>query len=199
MPFADNAKNAMLDHLATLAVFVSLHTAWSATGTNEVTGGSPAYARKAITWNAASAGTMDSSAAPVFDVPASTTVEYKGYFSLVTGGTFYGMSPVGASNVNVVEGESTDNKLYARAHGYSNDDRVAFFGPNIPTGLTEGTLYHVVNATTDDFQVSTSQGGAAVTISAAGVAVASNGVPETFGGQGTFTLTDADIDLNLVT
>lgn len=91
MALVNAAKNAMLDELATVAVFVSLHTADpGTTGTNEVTGGSPAYARKAITWNAASAGALDSSNAPVFDVPAGTTITHVGLWSASSGGTFYG-------------------------------------------------------------------------------------------------------------
>jgi hypothetical protein len=91
MPLNDTAKHVMLNHLGTLAVFASLHTADpGATGTNEVTGGSPAYARKAITWNAAASGNLDNNANPVFDVPAGTTVTHVGLWSAVTGGTFYG-------------------------------------------------------------------------------------------------------------
>lgn len=45
------SKNSMLDHLGTLVGFASLHTADPGTsGTSEVAGGAPAYARKAITW-----------------------------------------------------------------------------------------------------------------------------------------------------
>jgi hypothetical protein len=91
MALNDNAKNVMLDALAGVAVFVSLHSAApDATGSNEISGGSPAYARKAITWNAASAGALDDSNAPVFDVPAGTTITHVGLWSLATGGTFYG-------------------------------------------------------------------------------------------------------------
>ena len=91
MPLNDTSKNLMLDALAAVAVYASLHTADpGASGTNEVTGGSPAYARKAITWNAAASGALDDSNQPVFDVPASTTVAYVGLWSLVTAGTFYG-------------------------------------------------------------------------------------------------------------
>jgi len=95
MPYSSNAKNSMLDHLGTEAVFVSLHiTDPGDTGTGEVTGGSPAYARKAITWNAAAAGAMDDSNVPVFDVPAGTHVNYVGLWSLVTGGVWYGSDVV---------------------------------------------------------------------------------------------------------
>jgi hypothetical protein len=95
MPYSILGKNAMLNALGALAVYVSLHTADPGeNGSNEVTGGSPAYARKAITWNAAGNGTMDDSNVPVFDVPAGTTVSYVGFWSAVTTGIFYGSADV---------------------------------------------------------------------------------------------------------
>jgi hypothetical protein len=91
MALNSTALNAMLDNLGTLVAYVSLHTDAVGGGTgNEVTGGSPAYARKAITWSSAAAGSKASSNSPVFDVPAGTTVRRVGFFSLVTGGTYYG-------------------------------------------------------------------------------------------------------------
>lgn len=84
-----NGKNLLLDALAA-ADYISLHTADPGlTGANEVTGGSPAYARKALTWSSAANGTKSISNQPVFDVPA-TTVAYVGLWSAVTGGTYYG-------------------------------------------------------------------------------------------------------------
>jgi hypothetical protein len=92
--YSDNGKNVMLDALGAVAVWASLHTADpGAGGANEVTGGTPAYARKAITWNAAAAGVLDSSNQPVFDVPACT-VAYVGFFSAAAAGTFYGSGDV---------------------------------------------------------------------------------------------------------
>lgn len=87
----DNGKNVALDGLGAVAVFASLHTATpNSSGSNEVSGGSPAYARKALTWSAAATGSKATSNTPVFDVPAGTTVAFVGMWSLVTGGTFYG-------------------------------------------------------------------------------------------------------------
>lgn len=95
MPYSTLGKNAMLNALGALAVFASLHTADPGdSGINEVSGGSPAYAREAITWNPASGGSMDDSNVPVFDVPAATTVSYVGFWSLVSGGVFYGSANV---------------------------------------------------------------------------------------------------------
>jgi hypothetical protein len=84
----------MLNALAALAVKVSLHTADPGeNGSNEVTGGSPAYARQSITWNAAANGSMDDSNVPVFDVPAGTTVSYVGFWNSA-GSVFYGSANV---------------------------------------------------------------------------------------------------------
>ena len=63
--------------VATASTYISLHTADpTTTGGSEATGGSPAYARKLVTWNAAtfSAGieTVTSAVSATFDVPAGT-------------------------------------------------------------------------------------------------------------------------------
>jgi hypothetical protein len=91
----NTAKNLMLDALGAVAVFASLHTADpGTTGTSEVSGGSPAYARKAITWNAASGADLDNNANPTFDVPAGTTVTHFGLWSAASAGTFYGSGDI---------------------------------------------------------------------------------------------------------
>ncbi len=58
----------------------------------EITGGSPAYARIAIAWNAAALGTMDDSTnGAAFDCPAGAVVNWVGYFSALTNGTLYAL------------------------------------------------------------------------------------------------------------
>lgn len=91
MPYTTSAKNAMLNSLSIGTA--SLHSADPGqTGANEISGGSPAYARKTIAFNAASGGVMGQSATdPVFDVPAGATVAYVGYWS---GSTFIGSDAV---------------------------------------------------------------------------------------------------------
>lgn len=105
MPYTSDAKHRMLNHLAgntatsTAITHAALHTAVPSTGTpNEVTGGSPAYARKAVTFEAAAgtelAGSLDVTAQPVFDVPAGTTVTHVGFWTAVTGGTLMAYADV---------------------------------------------------------------------------------------------------------
>lgn len=106
MGLSNNGKNVMLDALGAVAVWASLHTADpGTTGASEVTGGSPAYARKAITWNAASGGALDNNANPTFDVPAGVTVSHYGLWSAVSGGTFYGGNALSASESFTGQGQ----------------------------------------------------------------------------------------------
>jgi len=68
--------------------YVSLHTADpGTTGASEVTGGT--YARVAVTWNAASGGSVSNSGALSINLPASTTASYFGVWSATTSGTYY--------------------------------------------------------------------------------------------------------------
>lgn len=61
-------------------------TAPGATAGTEVTGGSPAYARKPISWSAPSNGVM--TATVTFDVPAGTTVVGAGVHDALTAGNY---------------------------------------------------------------------------------------------------------------
>jgi len=64
----------------------------------EVTGGTPAYSRETIAFNAASGGQITHSSQPAFDVPPGTTVTHVGFFSADTGGTYFGMASVTSEN-----------------------------------------------------------------------------------------------------
>lgn len=80
--------NAVADHGGSLITHIALV---DETGT-EISGGSPAYARQAVTWTSASDGTINPNADLVFDVPPSTTIGgWRGY-SASSGGTNYGGS-----------------------------------------------------------------------------------------------------------
>lgn len=79
----------------------------------EVTGGSPAYARKAMAWNAATQGTIDDSTPPVFDVPAGT-VSYVGFTSHVS---------TALSTANILRGiQDVADEVYAAQGTYTLTD-----------------------------------------------------------------------------
>lgn len=188
-----------LDEAATNgAKYASLHTAYSATGTNEVTGGSPAYARKALTWDAAASSAKALNANITFDVPASTTVQFVGFWDAVTAGNFLGMVPLGsgAPKQFVMPDPTTDEIYYSIAHGLADTNQIVLFGASVPTGATVGTLYYVISAATNSFKVSATSGGASLNVSAAGEGHVQRCIPETFGAQGTLILLAASTSLN---
>lgn len=203
MPFNDVSKNAMLDaldesatqitHIAAFTV-ADLGTGTNATGT-EATGGSPAYARAAVTWGAAATGTKANTGALTIDVPAGT-YGFLGFFNASTGntGNFRGYAPMGGASALKGFASSdiiANDALWSAAHGMANGDRVMLFNvfaESLPTGLTEGTIYYVVGSATDSFQVSLTLGGAAVNITATGEAFWQRVVPETFASQGQITV-----------
>lgn len=71
------------------------YTAVTAVGLVELSGGAPAYARKAIAFNAAAAGSIDDSTnGATLDIPAGAAVDFLGLFSALTAGTAFVVQPV---------------------------------------------------------------------------------------------------------
>ena len=77
------------------------------------------------------------------------------------------------------------------AHGYSNGQQVVIYdvqAAGLVTGFTEGTVYFVVAASTDTFQLSATSGGSAITTTSDFECVVQRCIPETYGSQGTLTI-----------
>ena len=71
-----------------------------------------------------------------------------------------GLAPITGATI-----EADDDKITSTAHGLANDTDIVFTSLTGGAGLTADTVtYWVINATTDDFQVSTTRGGSAVDI-----------------------------------
>lgn len=190
------AKNTMLDALPLYSL--SLHTAYSATGASEVTGGSPAYVRKNVTLAAASGGSKALSSAPVFDVPAAATVRFVGFWGAGSPESFLGMVALGGSEQEIISVDLSTDTFTVLAHGFVDTDTIVFYNGTVPTGLTEGTTYYVRDKTTDTFKVAATSGGSAIDITAVptGQCVVSKIVAEAFGSQGTQTISSGSISLN---
>jgi len=88
-------KNILSDAYKGSAAYLSAFTAMGSAGSagTEVSGGSPAYARKALSWGSSSGGVVSASQV-TFDIPASTTVVGVGVHSAVTAGTYYDKTTV---------------------------------------------------------------------------------------------------------
>jgi hypothetical protein len=217
MPFNTAALNVMLDALdesVTQITHIAIHQLTVApgsdgtpgTGTNattanspEATGGSPAYARLAVTWGAAASGQKTGSSGTLtFDVPAGTYAFF-GLYNASSGNTnnYRGFIPFGGASAlkdfASVDPTVANDQFFCIGHGMSNGDRVILspvYGETIPTGLTEGAVYFVVSAAANTFKVSNTSGGAAVDITATGGGQVSwqRVVPEVFAAQGQITV-----------
>lgn len=205
MPFNDLGKNKALDGLDESVSGAVTHIGIGnltdpGTGTNyagtEATGGSPAYARQAVTWGAASGGQKSNSGALTFDVPAGSYA-FLLLFNASTGNTnnYLGYLPINGSIKGFFSVDTTlsNDQLFSVAHGLADGDRVQLFNvfsESLPTGLTEGALYYVVSSATNTFKVSTTLGGSAVDITAiaGGEGFFQKVIPEVFGSQGQITV-----------
>jgi hypothetical protein len=83
--------DALANHGATLITHIALFD-----GAAEITGGSPAYARQAVSWTAASNGLIRPTVDETFDIPAGATVDGWRGFTALSGGTDYDGAPLTA-------------------------------------------------------------------------------------------------------
>jgi hypothetical protein len=82
-------KNIISDAYKAAATYGSVYTtAPGASQGTEPSGGSPAFARKALSWGSSSGGVV-STTGTVFDIPSGTTIVGAGVHSAVTAGTYY--------------------------------------------------------------------------------------------------------------
>lgn len=80
-------KNALADYFGSIATHGAVYTTNpGASAGTEPTGGTPAYARKVLTWTAAVDGVITASA--TFDIPAATTIVGTGVHTALTGGNY---------------------------------------------------------------------------------------------------------------
>lgn len=216
MPLNDTAIHLALDALdesATSGVkFIGIHTltdpgTGATANAGEATGGSPAYARVAVTFGAAASRLKSNTGALTIDVPAGTY----GFFTMWNASTgnsgtqYLGHIPFGGASAIKgffsVDTTLTNDQFLSPGHGMSNTDRVMLFdvfGTALPTGVAEGTIYYVVSAATDTFKVSTTSGGAAVDLTGVGGGEGffQRVIPETFGSQGQITAAIAALVLD---
>lgn len=197
MPFAAYATDYMLSQLtANHGGYLSLHSAYSSSGANELTGGSPAYARVAVSaWGSASAGSIATATiASAFNVPAGSTIWGVGVWDASTSGNFAGMGPNGgAAQYPFTCPAASPGVFTAVGSSYTNGTAVVIFpslpsGSSVPTGFTAGTIYYVVSASGATFELSATSGGSAINASGAGSGLVQAITTESYGAQGTFTV-----------
>jgi len=90
----DASKNAMLTAWKPLYPYIGLLNDSDV----ELSGGTPAYARKAAAWTVPTTGSIAIGGPLTFDIPAGAVVSKVAYFSAITGGTQGGVFDSGPIN-----------------------------------------------------------------------------------------------------
>jgi hypothetical protein len=172
---ADNAAASPLTNL-----YASLMSAWPGVGgdqsTNEIS--YTGYARVAVARSGSGWTVTGNSVSPVAQINfgqctgGTATAFYFGVGTAVSGtGKMLHFGPIGTKLGPFTAIAAGDVITIPGLSGLAVDDRIAFFTGDpagLPSGLTEGTVYWVKTVSANDITVSTTQGGAAVDITAAG-------------------------------
>lgn len=185
--------------LQDVATHASLHTGSPiSAGGNEATGGSPAYARQALSWAAPASGQGVTSTAETFDVPAGTYT-WLGLWTASTSGTFLGAAPLGGKTLKSVSVDANTETFTNVGHGLLTNDIVVMFDvlqTGMPTSFTEGTSYYLVNAAANTFQLSATEGGSVIATTTSTEVVLVQLVPVVLSSQGTITIPSGSLILN---
>lgn len=200
--FTALAINEMLDGMPS-ELFVSLHTGWSATGSDtEFFGGT--YARQPATFDAATSGYRTMLTTAVFTTPGPATVYWIGLWDDLVAGNFLGMAPNQAITPKPFMCNDTGAGLiFCPGHNFGIDDQVVFFAGSLnslPSGFAEAFYYYVVSTETDYFSISLDHYGFGVTLipSSAGMGYAQRITPVFLDGSLDFTVLTMLIDARLL-
>lgn len=181
---SDYLENKQLDHTLRNTAYTSPTTVYAALftvspsdggGGTEVSTSGTAYARQAITFGAASGGSISNSVAVNFPTATASygaPVVAVGVFDASSGGNLLYWSNVAAATKSCTGAAST-NLVTATAHGWSATQQVRFterLGVVLPAGLSLNTTYYIIASglTANDFKVSATEGGSEVDITADG-------------------------------
>lgn len=113
--------------------------------TSDFTGGA--------TWNVGSISAIEIADTNVY---TATLDEEEGYIVFLNGSS------------NGFSADAGTNEIVDAAHGLLAGEVIRFKGLDLPGGLTQSTLYYVIDVSTNRFRVSLTAGGAAVDITDAG-------------------------------
>lgn len=209
--YLENLLNEVLYRNTTYSrpanVYISAHTGNpTETGGNEVSGGS--YARQAVPtgagtgWTASVGGVTDNVNAITFPVAtvAWGDIVGVGIWDAVTAGNL--LEAFWLSNEAwLFTGLNAGDVFTAPGNTLANNDRVilqTLFESALPTGVSANTIYWVVNETGDTFQLSLTQGGAAIALTTDGAGVVHKLQVKTIGVNDQLTFPAGNLDLQKI-
>jgi hypothetical protein len=142
------------------------------TGFTETAVISPARVTAVGAFGAASLGKITSTSSLTYNAATGAeTIIGWALFDALTGGNMISADFIGATDPAPYTAVVSGNLFTAKAHAMVNTDRVVLLNDQygtLPGGISATTLYYVISAATDTFQVSLTSGGAAVTLSSSG-------------------------------
>ena len=197
MPFTSYATDYALNQwAANHGLYMSLHSAYSLTGANELSGGT--YARVPVTWGSASGGVISLASTPyAMNAPASSTVGWIGFWDASTSGNFQGMWPNAATaSAYAFSVPSSTGVFLAPGSAYAATQPVVLFptgGSALPSGVSAGTVYYALSPSSDSFELSATSGGSPLTLTSDGSGYAQAITLETFGSAGVFDVSSFSI------
>ena len=97
MPLTSAGLNTACDAWKSAYTWLALYNGDPTSAGSEIAGGSPAYARKQVTFGASANGDASISAAQTFDIPAGATVSHYAFMTASTAGTRGGSGAFAAS------------------------------------------------------------------------------------------------------
>jgi hypothetical protein len=208
MPFTPVTRDALLNGLAGVpitvqAAYASLHSNIpDATGSYELMGGSPAYARKPINFipSTGGAGRLTKNPLPVvtFDVPSGSVCVFVGLWTHPVGGTFLGYAPIAGDPPLCGTMTSSNDRITSPGHALGSNDRVLvmpFTGVPTPPGLPFG-LYYADPVSPNEFKLRSVLGGPFIDASADGILVFQKVRADSFSAQGQLTLSNLVIGMD---
>jgi len=207
-------KNAIFNHVyrntpytqpATvhLAAY-SVKPALDGTGGTELTGGSaPGYARVAVTFAAPSAGAGDNSAQ--IDLPANSSgsnwpeIVAWGICDASSGGNILNTDFFIAPNTRTPFTAVASTEIFtAPGHSFANGDKVVLKAASgLPSGVTADTIYYVISVSGNTFQLSLTNGGAAINITTDGDGEIMKVVTHVVPAAGNLKINAGDLDIIL--
>ena len=179
--FINFAKTAILNHFFKGTVYTqptNLYVGLSTTdlladgsGVTEVTGGG--YARQVNNAWTIAVNQVSNTGAVTFPIATASWGTPIQWFmnDALTLGNYLCRGPIVYPNTLVpFIADHTANVVYVPSIGFTNGQNVRFYAQLLPSGISGNTSYFVItaNTTNDSFQISLTNGGAAVTIIADG-------------------------------
>lgn len=173
--YEDESTIRLTNNATATAAAVTITVGITGVAQGQLVSGTPFAAGTKVTeiFTESSATANTTNASPViFDLPSVAGLSIGQPITAasgITAGTLIQSTYAASSTLFIADNvDITTDTFTIIGHGLQNSNAVTFVGGSLPTPLVTNTVYYVVGATTDTFQVSATLGGGAINITATG-------------------------------